>query len=96
MTQRKLKLVKHKNGRTKQMRETGTKQPQVSRLTHPQSRMPRHIPRSTNPKALVLTPDEVTEAARFKAMTAARAARQAMLRRIMAEVAALDETSPAA
>jgi hypothetical protein len=81
MTQRKLKLVKHKNGRTKQMRETGTKQ---------------HVPRSTNPKAPVLTPDEVTEAARFKAMTAARAARQAMIRRIMAEVAALDETSPAA
>jgi hypothetical protein len=71
MTQRKLKLVKYKNGRTKQMRRRGAKAP-------------------------VLTPDEAAEAARFKAMTAARAARQAMLRRIMAEVAALDENLPAA
>jgi hypothetical protein len=81
MTQRKLKLVKNKNGRAKQMGEIGKKQ---------------HGPKSPNPKDPALTPEEVAEAARFKAMTAARAARQAMLRRIMAEVAALDETSPAA
>ena len=71
MTQRKLKLLKYKNGRTKQKRGMSAKAP-------------------------ALTPDEAAEAARFKAMTAARAARQAMIRRIMAEVAALDESLPAA
>ena len=73
MTQRKLKLVKYKNGRTK-----------------------KYEPQSANSKDPVLSPEEVAEAARFKAMTAAKAARQAMLRRIMAEVAALDENLPAA
>jgi hypothetical protein len=73
MTQGKLKLVKYKNGRTKQYES-----------------------QSANSKDPVLSPEEVAEAARFKAMTAAKAARQAMLRQIMAEVAALDENMPAA
>jgi hypothetical protein len=38
----------------------------------------------------------MAEAARFKALTAARAARQAMLYRIMAEFEELDKSSPAA
>lgn len=43
-----------------------------------------------------LTPAEAAEAARFRAMIAARAARQAMLHRIMSELQELDEVSPAA
>jgi hypothetical protein len=43
-----------------------------------------------------LTPAERAEAARFKALTAAKAARQAMLHRIMAELQELDEIEPAA
>jgi hypothetical protein len=67
MTERKLKLVKSKNGRT-----------------------------AEHQKLPVLTPAEMAEAARFKALTAARAARQAMLYRIMAEFEELDKSSPAA
>ncbi|MBN1995677.1 MAG: hypothetical protein JW953_23520 [Anaerolineae bacterium] len=51
------------------------------------------LPRSKSP---ALTPAEMTEAARFKAMTAARAARQAMLFQIMAEMMEVDQPSPAA
>ena len=44
-----------------------------------------------------LTPTELAEAARFREMTAARAARQAMLYRLMVEMTDdLDEASPAA
>ena len=51
---------------------------------------------SVQQKPPVLTPAEMAEAARFKALTAARAARQAMLYRIMAEFEELDKSSPAA
>ncbi len=47
-------------------------------------------------KPPALTPAEMAEAARFKALTAARAARQAMLYRIMREFEELDKSSPAA
>jgi hypothetical protein len=43
-----------------------------------------------------LTPEERAEAARFKALTAAKAARQAMLHRIMSELQELDEVESAA
>ncbi len=43
-----------------------------------------------------LTPAEESEAERFKALTAAKAAQQAMLRRIMAEISSMDDISPAA
>lgn len=43
-----------------------------------------------------LTPEERDEAARFKALTAAKAARQAMLHRIMSELQELDEIESAA
>ncbi|MBI1879137.1 MAG: hypothetical protein HYR94_13105 [Chloroflexi bacterium] len=43
-----------------------------------------------------LSQAERAEAARFKALTAAKAARQAMLHRIMSELQELDESQPAA
>ncbi|MCL4297480.1 MAG: hypothetical protein KJ077_17205 [Anaerolineae bacterium] len=46
--------------------------------------------------APVLTPEEHAEAVRFKALTAAKAARQAMLHRIMSELQEVDEIEPAA
>jgi hypothetical protein len=45
---------------------------------------------------LSLSIAEQAEAARFRALTADRAARQAMLRRIMAEIQDLDEVPSAA
>jgi hypothetical protein len=46
--------------------------------------------------AVTLTPAEAEEGAYFKELAAARAARQAMLQRIMAELEELDEMSSAA
>jgi hypothetical protein len=46
--------------------------------------------------APALTPEEHAEAARFKALTAAKAARQAMLHQIMSELQELDEIGSAA
>ncbi len=43
-----------------------------------------------------ISPAEQAEAARFRALTAAKAARQAMLRQIMAELQDFDEVSSAA
>jgi hypothetical protein len=57
---------------------------QSSRLTPHVSRLPP------------LTPEERAEAARFRALTAAKAARQAMLHRIMSELQELDEAQSAA
>lgn len=45
---------------------------------------------------VTLTPAEAEEGAYFKELAAARAARQAMLQRIMAELEELDEMSSAA
>lgn len=53
-----------------------------------------HAPRIT--AAPALTPEEHAEAARFRALTAAKAARQAMLHRIMSELQEVDEIEPAA
>jgi hypothetical protein len=53
-----------------------------------------HAPRIA--AAPTLTPEENAEAARFKALTAAKAARQAMLHRIMSELQEVDEIEPAA
>lgn len=50
---------------------------------------------SDNPQS-ALSPAEAAEVARFKALTAARAAQQAMLERIMAELDDLDAIPPAA
>lgn len=47
-------------------------------------------------RAVTLTPAEAEEGAYFKELAAARAARQAMLQRIMAELEDLDEKSTAA
>ena len=48
------------------------------------------------PKPVPLSPAEEVEAAYFRTMVEARAARQVMLERIMAELTDLDEISPAA
>ena len=53
------------------------------------------ISHSTSPISS-LTPAEQAEVARFKALTATKAARQAMLQRIMSELQDLDETQSAA
>lgn len=52
--------------------------------------------RRVTPPVPELTPAEASEAARFRALIAAKAARQAMVRRIMAELESLDDISPAA
>ncbi len=52
-------------------------------------------PHQDQPSA-TLTPAEAKEGAYFKELVAARAARQAMLQRIMAELEELDEMSSAA
>jgi hypothetical protein len=85
MNERKFTLVKAKNGRPK----SGGPKNGGPQNGHP-------APKVSPVKSPALTPGEMTEAARFKAMTAARAARQAMLHRIMADVFDLDQHSPAA
>jgi hypothetical protein len=48
------------------------------------------------PAEPALTPAEVSEAARFRALVAARAAQKFMVRRIMAELEAVDDLSSSA
>ena len=65
-------------------------------ITLVKTKKKRRVRKTLESNATILTPDELVEARRFKAMTAARAARQAMINRILAEVLELDEHSPAA
>jgi hypothetical protein len=77
MTDRKLKLVKTTNGHAEQARKPiGSLRP-----VSPRGR----------PKSPPLSPAEAAEAARFRELTAARAAQQAIIRRIMAELEDLDD-----
>jgi hypothetical protein len=94
MPETKLKLVKNQKKQTTSISKAADKKtyPSQSRvrpmgISHPTS----HI--SSGP---TLTPAERAEAARFKALTAAKAARQAMLHQIMAELQELDEIESAA
>lgn len=51
---------------------------------------------ASRPSPDVQNPAEAAEAARFRALTVARAAQQAMIRRIMAELLEVDQAPPAA
>ena len=81
MAETKMKLVKNRKNTGK---AAGTKARSSSQHVAPLAIVPR------------LSPAERAEAARFKALTAARAAQQAMLHRIMSELQELDESQPAA
>ena len=81
MAETKMKLVKNRKSIGK---AADTKARSSSQNTAPLAVVPR------------LSPAERAEAARFRALTAARAAQQAMLHRIMSELQELDESQPAA
>jgi hypothetical protein len=51
---------------------------------------------ASDPSPDIQNPDEAAEAARFRALTVARAAQQAMIRRILAELLEVDQAPPAA
>jgi len=87
MAETKLKLVKNQKKQIPSISKAAEKQAHTSRITPHASRL-TSLP--------TLTPAERAEAARFRALTAAKAARQAMLHQIMAELQALDETESAA
>ena len=106
MTERNLKLVKAENGHCPvPVSRNGEAAPPAPRLVPHNLQIiePESEPK-TETEAQVefdadqptLTEAEAAEAARFKALVADRAARQAMLYRIMAELEELDEISPAA
>lgn len=86
MHEKKLKLVKTQKSGPKQSRRVIREQPS-----------PVEILQFVTPTLpLRLTPAEQAEAARFRALTSARAARQARIHRMMLELQELDEISPAA
>lgn len=103
MTEQKLRLVKNRNGHVehKDPEEKRTyEKPQlrprpggVSNQAADASRSEASIPETETD---ALTSAEAEEVARFKAMVAAKAARQAMLQQIMAELDELDDFPPAA
>lgn len=81
MSEEKLKLIKAKKRRAVEAHKADGKQTNAS-----ESR--KQLP--------PITEAEAAEIARFKALTAVRAARQAMVRRIIAELEELDKALPAA
>ena len=83
MAETKLKLVKNQKKQTTSIIKAADKKFRPSHSSHPTS-------------SPTLTPAERAEAARFRALTAAKAARQAMLHQIMAELQELDEIESAA
>ncbi len=87
MAETKLKLVKNQKKQTLPISKAADQKTYPFPIPHSVSRIPS-LP--------ILTPAERAEAARFRALTAAKAARQAMLHQIMAELQDLDETESAA
>lgn len=103
MTEQKLRLVKNRNGHIEYRdpeEKRAYEKPQLRPRATPLSDQATHASGSGSsaPEAETdsLTPAEAEEVARFKALVAAKAARQAMLRQIMAELDELDDIPPAA
>jgi hypothetical protein len=101
MTETKLKLVKNQKKQTPSISKAAEKQAHTSHITPQRAASPwdaseRSLPLGRLTSLPTLTPAERAEAARFRALTAAKAARQAMLHQIMAELQELDETESAA
>jgi hypothetical protein len=89
MTERNLKLIKSdKSQSAPAAGREGEAKPPAPRLVS--------LPAQPAAEADVLTEAEAAEAARFRELIAARAARQAMLRRIIAELEDWDEIWSAA
>ena len=86
MHEKKLRLVKTQKSGLKRGHRGSGKQVQPAQILQLVTSDPQ--PR--------LTPAEQAEAARFRALTSARAARQARIHRMMLELQELDEASPAA
>jgi hypothetical protein len=82
-----------------QITQISSTQPEVDPVS---AEMPEQELEISNPSVefddpqSAITPAEAAEVARFKALTAARAAQQAMIERIMAELDDLDAIPPAA
>jgi len=94
MTDRELKLVKSgqsRSGLTTHMTDP-VEQPEARPVSASDPALETQRPVETPD----LTEAEAAEAARFKAMIVARAARQTMLHRIIAELEAFDKISSAA
>lgn len=89
MSQRKLKLIKRKKEQTGPQRRLPETKPAIAQSRRPKARIAKR-------QSPALTPAEAAEVARFKALTAARAARQAMIRQIMAELQETETRPPAA
>lgn len=87
MAETKLTLVKSRKKQTPSLGKVAKKQTRTSE---------RSLPLGPIISLPILTRAERTEADRFKGLTAAKAARQAMLHRILAELQELDETESAA
>lgn len=83
MAETKLKLIKNQKKQAPSISKPAKKKVLASR-------------RSPLAALATLTPAERAEAARFRALTADKAARQAMVHQIMAELQELDEIEPAA
>jgi hypothetical protein len=99
MTERKLKLIKTEKSQPEPLARAGeAEQPAPRLVPHPiQLVEPEAEPETeAETEYPTLTQAEAAEAARFRALIAARAARQAMLHRLIAELEELDEISPAA
>jgi hypothetical protein len=60
------------------------------------SRVAKKRKPASRPSPDIQNPAEAAEAARFRALTVARATQQAMIRRIMAELLEVDQAPPAA
>lgn len=95
MTDRKLKLV-----RKDRRNRPGLKARRPNQRKQPELELVSGAASASELEQVIERPDlteaEAAEAARFKEMIAARAARQAMLYRIIAKLEALDEISSAA
>ena len=92
MTKPALKLVKtKKKSAIKQKSKANGKQPHIP---HSISHIPYPISQTSNLRPSILTPAERAEAARFRALTKQRAARQAKVRRIVAKLNELDNRAP--
>ena len=94
MAETKLKLVKNQKKQILPISKAADQKTYPSPIPHPAARTRAKPPLGTS--LPTLTPAERAEAARFRALTAAKAARQAMLHQIMAELQELDETESAA
>lgn len=90
MADRKLRLVKKDKNRAEWKRPRHERQRSTSPQLHVPERASSREFDTGKPEMEIDNPSEAAEAERFRALTVARAAQQAMIRRIMAELLEVD------